>query len=258
MTDIVSVGTEWTTIKAGPFSGRVSALSGGHVIVAVSAETPESNQGHSLEQSMMAYVQLGQTLYARSYRGTNTVQVSEQMINVSSPPINLLTNSGGIHSRMRVDVASTGFFLGREFRIFKEFESATTSTYIIKAVAPINIILHELLITTEAGSIRFETVVGGTEGGTFGEVITPLPTNTMTEKPQPPYAPQVTVTAGGTLTGGTDIDVFRDKVADNANFSASISVGSGSERGVAAGTYYFRMTLTGFIGIIKARWEERP
>ena len=173
-------------------------------------------------------------------------------------PQKFFTDNDGENARLRVDVAQTGFFAGREFRTFKEFDVATTSTYVVKIVVPVNVILFEFFIQGEAGAIRIETVVGGVEGGVFAETLPVISTNTMTTKPQPPYVPQVVLTAGGTLTGGTAIDVSRLKMADVSNFAATVGAEGGAERGVAANTYYWRMTLTAFIGVLKARWEERP
>lgn len=166
--------------------------------------------------------------------------------------------TGTTNPRLRVDVAQTGFFEGREFRTFKEWPTATSATYVIKAVVPINIILFELGVELEAGTARIETLVGGTEGGTFSETLPIFPTNTMSEKPQPPYANQVILTAGGTLAGGLLLDSLRAKTSDNSNFSASVGAAAGAERGVGANTYYFRVTLSSVLGVFKARWEERP
>ena len=178
---------------------------------------------------------------------------------LAHPPFDLLTDGGtGPNRRIRVDVAQTGFFAGREFRTFKEWSAATTDTYVIKAVVPVNTILFEFGIEVEAGSVRIETVVGGTEGGSFSETLPVFVTNTMTERPTPLYTPQNVLTAGGTLTGGTVLDVLRGKAADNSNFAGSVGASSGAERGVAPATYYWRITLTGVIGVLKARYEERP
>ena len=174
----------------------------------------------------------------------------------TSPPPSLLTDGGGPSARLRVDVAQTGFFAGREFRTFREWAAAETSTQVVKIVVPVDVILFEFQIQLEDGAVRVETVVGGTEGGTFSEVLPVRSTNTMSEKPQPPYAPQVVLTMGGTLTGGTTIDVSRTKASGGA-FASTVGNEGGAERGVAANTYYWRFTFTGFIGVIKARWEER-
>jgi hypothetical protein len=173
-------------------------------------------------------------------------------------PHDLYTSTKEGFRRLRVDIAQTSFFEGREFRTFKEWTAATTATYVIKAVVPLDIILFSLTSAVEAGTIRVETVVGGTEGGTFSETLPILPANTMSTRPSPFYTNQTVLTAGGTLTGGTVIDVLRIKAADNSNFAGSVGVAATDERGVGAATYYFRITLTGVIGTFKARWEERP
>lgn len=179
---------------------------------------------------------------------------------LAQPPSKLLTDNGGDgpNARLRVDVAQTGFFSGREFRTFKEWQVAATETYVIKAVVPVNTILFEFGISLTAGEARIETLVGGTEGGSFSEILPIFATNTMTEKPQPPYVNQNVLSAGGTLTGGVLLDPLLAKTSGNANFAASVGAEAGAERGVAPGTYYWRLTLTGVIGVLKSRWEERP
>lgn len=177
---------------------------------------------------------------------------------VAHPPFDLMTDGGnGPNRRIRVDVAQTGFFAGREFRTFKEWATATTSSYVIKVVTPVDVILFELGVQLDEGAVRIETMIGGTEGGVFGEVLPVFSTNNMSEKPQPPYVHQVILTAGGTHTGGTMLDVFRAKTSGNSNFASSVGSNAGAERGVGANTYYFRLTLTGAIGVLKTRWEER-
>lgn len=173
-------------------------------------------------------------------------------------PRDLYTSNNEGFRRLRVDLAQTSFFEGREFRTFKEWTTATTATYVIRAVVPIDIVLFSLQLALEAGTARVETVVGGTTGGTFSETLPIFPGNTMSTRPTPFYTNQVVLTAGGTLTGGTVLDVLRVKTADNSNFAASVGAAPTDERGVAANTYYFRITLSGAIGIFKARWEERP
>jgi hypothetical protein len=176
-----------------------------------------------------------------------------------NPTQDMLTDGGdGPNRRLRVDVAQTGFFSGHEGRTFKEWPASTTETYVIKAVVPVNIILFFLSVELELGSARIETVVGGTEGGTFSETLPIFPTNTMTEKPQPPYVNQVVLTAGGTHSGGTVLDILRVKTDADTKKSTSVGSSASDERGVAANTYYFRIALDTAIGTFKARWEERP
>lgn len=175
-------------------------------------------------------------------------------------------NSG--FERVRVDVAQTGFFEGREFRTFKELNIAAGATYVVKAVVPINIILFGLDASLDAGSLRIGTYVAGTEGGTFSETLPIFPTNNMSGGSDHRnnysggvYVAQTVLTAGGTHTGGTELDVLRLKTSGNSTFSSSVGASGQDERGVAANTYYFRLlNLSGtdaVTGTFKARWEER-
>jgi len=186
---------------------------------------------------------------------------------VAQPPFDLMTDGGmGPNRRLRVDVAQTGFFAGREFRTFREWDTATNGTFVVKLTVPLNTILFEFHVQGESGTLRVETLrpgAGIVEGGAFAETLPIISTNTMTDKPQPPYVPQVVLAAGGTLTGVgvpgvTLLDVSRLKAATNSNFASTVGGEGGAERGVSPATFYWRFTLSDFVGVIKARWEERP
>lgn len=169
--------------------------------------------------------------------------------------------------RLKVDLAQTSFFDGREFRTFKEISIAGNATYLVKAVVPIDIILHSLSVSVDTGHLRVETNVGGTPTGTFSETLPAFAGNTMTgvaNRETPYYTPTVVLTAvptGGTLTGGLALDVIRIKTASNTQQAATVGFGPTDERGVVANTYYFKFTaLTNDAveGVWRARWEERP
>lgn len=178
---------------------------------------------------------------------------------MSLPP-DLFTNAGiGPFRRLRVDTAQTGFFAGREFRTFHEFTMTNGQIIVIKALVPIDIILFGVKVDLNQGQIRVETLIGGTEGGTFSVSLPVFNRNTTSKAAAAGYANQVTLTTGGTLTGGTLLDVFSIKVASNNNFAETVGATQGDERGIGAGTYYYRLTATGdTIGMFSGRWEERP
>jgi hypothetical protein len=175
------------------------------------------------------------------------------------PPAKLMTDSDGPYARMRVDVGQTGFFAGREARTYYEFTIASGASQVIKVVSPINTLIQTFAVELELAEIRVELVVGGTEGGTFN---TPLPifkTNTMTTASS--YTPQVTMTRGGTHTGGTVVDLLTAVSGSNANKSVASSASENLPQGFPAGTYYIRLINTdgnNAVGIFRARWEERP
>lgn len=179
---------------------------------------------------------------------------------VQAFPKRLFTDGYGDNTRLRVDVAQTGFFAGREFRTFLRLNIANGATQVIKAVVPLNIILFELKTVINSGDLDISTRVGGTEGGSFSTTLPNFRTNNMSSIPQPPYASQVVVTTGGTHTGGTEISVLLVKANDITNQANTIG-GESLERGIATGTYYFLCTNLGtdpVVGLFEARWEERP
>jgi len=171
-------------------------------------------------------------------------------------PLDLMTGTGTNPTRrLRVDSGQQGFYDGREFRTYYEFTADT----VFKIVVPLDTILWSLGISLLEGECRLETVVGGTEGGTFSTILPIFGRNNMSDRPTPLYTNQVTIAAGGTHTGGTLLDVLRNKTSDNANFAGAVGVDAGDERGVAANTYYFRLTVTGTTrGTLRCHWEERP
>ena len=166
--------------------------------------------------------------------------------------------------RVKVDPGQTSFFEGREFRTFKELSISSGGSYTLKAVVPNDIILTGLAVEVETGQLRVATVVGGTPAGTYGETLPIFPRNNMSVGPnrRANVAPEVVITAGGTHTGGTELDVLRVKTALNQGVSFSSSVGSaaGDERGVGANTYHFRLVAAvgdPVVGVIRVSWEER-
>lgn len=171
----------------------------------------------------------------------------------------LLTDGGtGPNRRLRVDIGQTSFFGGRDFRSFKEFSLTAASTYVVKVVTLGNVILNDLSISLISGEVKLYTKTGGTEGGTFSETLPIIGRNTMTERPTPYYTAKTVLTAGGTLTGGTSIDLVWAKTAGNSNFSSNIGKDIDSERGIPAGTYYFVLqAISNSTGVFSTHWEER-
>lgn len=175
------------------------------------------------------------------------------------PPVKLMTDDNGDYARVRVDVGQTGFFAGREARMFQEFSIATESSQVIKIVSPTDTILQTLAVELELAEIRVELVSGGTEGGTFGTSITVFKTNTMSTASS--YTPQVTMAYGGTHTGGTVINVLTAFSGANKNKAVSSAGAETLPVGFPAGTYYIRLINTDgatATGILRAQWEERP
>ena len=182
-------------------------------------------------------------------------------------PSDLLTSSRYKYRRIRVDLAQTGFFEGREFRTFKELNIPQGQTVVMRINVPVNTILQSVALTLDAGSVKLRTVAGGTPVGSFTENMPVIAKNTMTggEFPAPPmplYLPQDTVNYGATgLTGGVDIDVIRMVVANASGQAQTVGAAVDDSRGVGPGTYYWVFTNFGTgaaTGVFSSFWEERP
>lgn len=188
---------------------------------------------------------------------TQRDSVSKTLV-MSEFPSDLYTGGAqGIARRIRVGVGQTGFFAGREFRTFRELNISVGTPLVIRAVVPLDIILSGLEVELLDGSLKLETIVGGTPGGTFSQTLPIFSRNTMSDTPT--YTPLVVLTAGGTLTGGAVIDVLVAQTSGQGSRAASVGANSGDERGVGANTYYFKLTaIAAITGVFRARWEERP
>lgn len=149
------------------------------------------------------------------------------------------------------------FRVGRTFRSFKELNIAASGTYVIKIVLPAPVYFTGFDINIESGQLKIETVSGGTAGGTFAETLPIIRTNLAVPNS---YVVQTALTAGGTITGGTTIDVVRLKTNNNLNQSTSVIIPDEGIRGIAAGTYYWRLTNLSaadtITGTLKAQWSE--
>lgn len=170
------------------------------------------------------------------------------------PPVKLLTDGDGDYSRLRVDVAQTGFFAGREFRTFQKVTIASLATTTIRATVPINIVLFETSFSNENGTLEVQLRVGGSAAGPW-TAMPVLRKNTMTTAPV--ISNQVTLDYDGAHTGGTVIDLVRIPAGNKASSFA----GSSSERGVGPGVYYYVITNVGnqeATVVFNGYWEERP
>lgn len=169
------------------------------------------------------------------------------------PPAKLLTDNDGAYSRLRVDVAQTSFFSGREFRTFQKFTIPSLTAVTIRATVPNNIILYETSISTEDATIEMQLRVGGTANGAW----TAMPVfrkNTMSTTPV--VVNQVTLDYDGAHTGGTVIDLVRIPAGNKGSSFA----GTSSERGVGAGVYYYVLSNVGnqtATVVFNGYWEER-
>lgn len=175
------------------------------------------------------------------------------------PPAKFITDNDGDYARVRVDVGQTGFFAGREFRSFYEFDIPSGQALVIKALPAVDVILYEFKVELTLSQVKVSLISGGTDGGSFATALPVLKTNQMTTASD--YTSQTTVSAGGTHSGGTTFDVVEVISGSNLNKAITQIADSDQPLGFPAGSYYIKIQNTDGAnakGIIKFRWEERP
>lgn len=249
------VGDYLQRIWGGPFRKETDMGDGSHAQTVIASPPADMVVGGRLQVGLDEPIDI--LLPAALITGDRVRVTVDDPIDVLLPASLI---SGTTKPRIRVDVGQTGFFEKREFEMFREFPTATTATYVLRVVSPVNFILQELDLELEAGTARLATFSGGTPTGSFSETLPYIAANTMTETP-PAYTPQIVITAipaGGSLVGGSAIRVTRVKAADNSNFAASVGSTPDLVAGRGPGTYYLVLQLTAAIGVLKARIEERP
>lgn len=151
---------------------------------------------------------------------------------------------------------SPRFKEGRTFRSFKKLNIPGNGIYVVKIVLPVPVYFTRFDLAVDSSTVEVETVSGGVEGGTFSEI---LPTIKLNLTQPTPYVVKTSLTAGGTLTGGSVIDITRQKTDGNATRGSSVIQDDTSIRGIAAGTYYWRfnnLSTDPVLGTVKIEWEE--
>ena len=185
---------------------------------------------------------------------------------MSAPPLNggmagdMLTSAREGFRRVRVDVAQTGFFEGREFRSFLEFSLAAGASQVIRFSSPVDFILFQQSLSVDAGSIRMSAEINGTPAGAFSTALPVVGKNRMDYRPEPYYAAQATIATGGTYSGGTTVEVVRVVAASASAHESTVGGSIADERGLPAGDYYIRLSNFGngtSAGVYNIFWEER-
>ena len=178
----------------------------------------------------------------------------------------LVTGGADGFRRLRVDPAQTGFFEGREFRTFYEFNIPSGQSVIIKFSSTVDFILFKQSLEVDAGAIRLSAITGATESTAFATPLPVIGKNRMSTRRKYPtgsgfYETQVTLNSGGTITGGTVVEVAR-VVSSNATAQQQTVGGQQSdERGLPAGTYHLKLenlSNNAATGVYSLFWEERP
>lgn len=178
-------------------------------------------------------------------------------------------------TRLQVDVASTGLFEGREFRVTRKLRLGTGQSIVFKNIIPVDLIIQRFQFTISEGNYEVHVwdASNVTENITFTQTVPFFPKNgssEFTEYDGARYQSQMQIFTSGAVTTGSaitvaDTDQYIDYIEmKTAQATAQSAGGIGPEgtfRYAPAGTFYTQITAIGngtVRGVINNEWEERP
>ncbi len=192
-------------------------------------------------------VDMGDTTFAERY--------------LAHPPSFLITGQyGDMRPRLRVDEGSTGFYEGREFRMFLEFDIPTGQEIWVRHTISKNFILHDQRISIETGAVRWTANAAMASSPGPWTAATFRRRNQMSEQPSPMFTSGSVIETGGVgaATGGIVVDCMHIAAGQGAGTSSATQ--NAGLRGLAAGVYHARLQSTGngnATGVYDWWWEER-
>lgn len=279
----VDITGQWTLVYdasiSGPFRGAVSPIAKSQVTYWVGSSVPSvSDAGLPIYDWVPLALSGsdGDKLYAKSVSGGASIVLDNGVGMALVPPWILSSQKENI-GRFQVDVGNTGFFDGREFRYFREFDVPVNTSHWIKVVVPADgIILRTQSITLGSGQLRFRAWRNLTIDATFVAPGTPADAHTNDAAltsglfaqnglpTAPPYVGLTQITQSGaevSVSGGTCSEVKRVRTSGATAQQISVGISTADERGIPAGTYYLELQALGTggnaIGTYDLKYEER-
>lgn len=153
-----------------------------------------------------------------------------------------------------------GFQRGVQFRTYYEFSIASGQSVYIKHTAPVEFYVLNQRLTVDAGSIRLSLYNGASDATAFTNNLTISGMNRSVERGSGPYyVVQSTITTGGTISGGTVVDVARVVTATSTAAQVTIGGATNLPRALPAGSYHQRLENFGVgtaTGVYYIDWEE--
>ena len=157
-----------------------------------------------------------------------------------------------------VQVADIGFWQGRQYRSFLEFHIPTDQSVVVRFTAATDFVLKVQNLAVDSGGIRLTAYRGATSGGSW-TLMPVIAKNIMGVTPV--VAAKSIIETGGTVSGGTPVEIVRVVTSNSTAQAASVGQSTGDERGLAAGVYHIKLenlSNGAATGVYTLIFEERP
>lgn len=157
-----------------------------------------------------------------------------------------------------VQVADIGFWQGRQYRSFLEFNIPTGQSVVVRFTAATDFVLKVQNLAVDSGGIRLTAYRGATSGGSW-TLMPVIAKNIMGVTPV--VAAKSIIETGGTVSGGTPVEIVRVVTSNSTARAASVGQSTGDERGLAAGVYHIKLenlSNGAATGVYTLIFEERP
>lgn len=228
-------------------------------IIQSPSQPEDGAKGYLLHPSTTTLVSAdGNKVWARGGDGPLVVQLLSDTItpftSVDLPKDVYTSGTNGVR-RLRVDVAQTGFFDGRQFEFIKKFSSPV----VYRFTSPVPFILQQQTLNVLDGTIELFAWHSSnvTASGTWTTDPTPI---WRKNEVNTGYAGQATIASGGTISVANN-NLYRDyivvKTTDASGQRTSVGYSQSDERYHQAGVYYLQLVGSGS-GSYNLLWEERP
>jgi hypothetical protein len=164
--------------------------------------------------------------------------------------------------RLRVEEGGAGFYDGREFRMFVEFNIPAGGELWVRITSAYNFVLNDQRVSIESGTIRWTANAAMATSPGPWTPATLRRRNQMTEQQTPFFVSGTVIetsTTTGAATGGIVVDAMR--IATGVGSGSSTATQNAGKRGLAPNVYHVRLqnpSAQAAVGVYDWWWEERP
>lgn len=166
------------------------------------------------------------------------------------------------YSRIKTDSDQAAFWIGTQFRAFKEITLASGASLYLKMERPCNIVIRGFSMSVNAGEMRCEIYRNASLSGTWNSSLLVIPKRELSGSELPSYSAQCSISSGGAFSGGTLYDLMHVKTSGNSQQGSTVGGEMNNQLAAPGGSVgCYKFTNPGnssATAIFSLWWEELP